>query len=185
MSPGGTEIKPPPPRTSPKRSYRATPSPPRAKASPGVAEPESDIQKLANVLEGAFKAQRTGEGKVEDVKTVPELPKLEIKENEKELRGLAGPDRAVASEVQEAANSFYGRWLWSGPIDRLLMRPDKPNRFDSGPFVQSAGLKERGALLRYLTTPEAARSVTDALKRVRRWSRWGCRAGMLPCWCRA
>ena len=88
MSPGGTEIKPPPPRTSPKRSYRAATSPPRGKANPTTSEPESDLQKLANVIEGAFKAQRVGEGKIEDVKTVPELPKLDIKEHEKELTPL-------------------------------------------------------------------------------------------------
>ena len=122
--------------------------------------------------------------------------------------------------MQEAANGYYSRWLVSSPIDRLLMRPDRPDRFDSGPFTrveqrgvalllkavptqiredivsmrklstieiigtiltvyQPGGLKERSALLRYLTPPEAARSISDALKGVRRWSRWRCRADEL------
>ena len=106
------------------------------------------------------------------------------------------------SEVQDSAHGFYNKWLGSSPMDRLLMRPERPNRFDSGPFTtveqrgaalllkaiptriredivsmrklstiemltvyQPGGLKERGALLKYLTSPESAKTVPDALKK--------------------
>ena len=56
--------------------------------------PESDLQRLTAVLEGAFRANRGGdpEGKVEDVKAVPELPKLEIKDSEREIAPLISGD---------------------------------------------------------------------------------------------
>ena len=41
---------------------------------------------------------------------------------------------------------------------------------------QPGGLRERTALLKFLTTPEPAKSVSEALKGVRRWSRWSQRA---------
>ena len=191
---------------------------------------------MTAALEGAFKASRAGDSRVEDVKAVLDLPRLEIKENEKELTPLiAGDWLAVISpslrdlsahasewwqEVQEAAQSYYARWLESSPIDRLLMRPDRPGRFEVGQFVrveqraislllkavpsqvkedvvamrkmssieiigtilttyQPGGLRERSALLKYLTAPEASKTVSEALKGVRRWTRWRNRAAEL------
>ena len=244
ISPGGTEIKPPPgprppPSKSPKRAAKASPSPPRPRAPAyptEVPESVSDLQKLTAVLEGAFKANRSGDSRVEDVKAVPDLPRLEIKDNEKELTPLiAGDWLAVISpslrdlsahasqwwqEVQDAAHTYYGKWLESSPIDRLLMRPERPGRFEVGQFVrveqraislllkavpgqvkedvvamrkmtsieiigtilttyQPGGLRERSALLRYLTSPESSKTVAEALKGVRRWTRWRNRAAEL------
>ena len=44
---------------------------------------------------------------------------------------------------------------------------------------EPGGLKERTALLKYLTSPEATKTVTDALKGVRRWARWRKKAAEL------
>ena len=41
---------------------------------------------------------------------------------------------------------------------------------------QPGGLRERTALLRYLATPEGAKTVSDALRGVKRWARWRRRA---------
>ena len=176
-----------------------------------------------------FRANRSGDNKVEDVKTIPELPKVETKDHDKELTPLIAGDWLTVigpslrdlsaqasqrwSEVIDAAHLYYSKWLESGPVDRLLMRPERPTRFDSGAFMrveqravalllktipqhiredvvatrrlttidiigtilttfQPGGLRERTALLKFLTTPESAKSVGEALKRVRRWSRW-------------
>ena len=239
ISPGGTEIKPPPAR-SPKRAARTSPSPTRPKHPMTPTAPsspaETDLQRLAAVLEGAFKSGRGGDTRVEDVKTVPDLPKLENKDHEKELTpliagdwlALIGPSlRDLSShanewwqEVQNAAHTYYSKWLESSPIDRLLMKPERPGRFDSGPFArvkqraislllkavppqvredvvamrkmstieiigailttyQPGGLRERSALLKFLTTPESSKSVSEALKGVRRWTRWRNRAAEL------
>ena len=237
QSPGGTEIRPPPlhPQGSPKKSARSSPSPTRPKApafvdlNPG---PETDIQKLTAVLEGVFKG-KAGESKVEDVKAVPELPRLEVKDNERELMPLIAGDWLATigpslrdlsahatewwTEVLEVAQSYYAKWLGSGPVERLILVPERPSRFDKGAFIrveqravslllkavpqqikedvvamrrlttieiigtilttyQPGGLKERTALLKYLTTPESSKSIAEALKGVRRWSRWRTRA---------
>ena len=44
---------------------------------------------------------------------------------------------------------------------------------------QPGGLRERPALLKYLTTPESSKTTNEALKGVRRWSRWRNRASEL------
>ena len=44
---------------------------------------------------------------------------------------------------------------------------------------QPGGLKERSALLRFLTSPESASDVPNALKQIKRWSRWRRRAEQL------
>ena len=163
FSPGGTEIKPPPlPRSSPKRSYRSSPSPPRS--PPGVtvvkdpAPPEgamssgSEIRQLANMLGEAIRGSRGSEGRVEDVKAIPELPKLEIKESERELspliagdwitmigpslRDLSASATAWWSEVLEVTQSFYERWIGLGPMERLVLSPDRPDRFASGVYTR-------------------------------------------------
>ena len=136
------------------------------------------------------------------------------------LRDLSAHATQWWAEVQEAAQGYYSKWLESSPIGRLLMRPERPQRFSSGPFTrveqraislllkaipqqikedvvamrklttieiigsalttyQPGGLRERSALLRYLTTPEAGKSATEALKGVRRWTRWRNRASEL------
>ena len=131
MSPGGTEIKPPPlPKHSPKRATRSTPSPTRTKqaslSGSAVADsPESDISKLASVLENAFRSGKSTDSRVEDVKAIAELPQLEIKDHERELTpaiagdwlALIGPSlkdlSAHASvwwkEVLDAAQHYYGQ----------------------------------------------------------------------------
>ena len=43
-----------------------------------------DFQKFAEALETAFESGRASDTKVEKVEAVPELPKLEVKEGEKE-----------------------------------------------------------------------------------------------------
>ena len=231
ISPGGTEIRPPPVQCSPKKAARSTPSPPK----PKPPEPASDIQKLTAALETAFKS-RVSENRVEDVKTIPELPKLEVKDHEKELMPLIAGDWLTVigpslrdlsaqasqwwSEALSTAQDYYAKWLASGPVDRLLMKPEAATRFDTGPFVrveqravslllkavpshirdevvtsrrlttidiigtilttfQPGGLRERSALLKFLTSPEAAKNVSEALKGVRRWSRWTQRANEL------
>ena len=219
QSPGGTEIRPPPIQKSPKKP-RTTPSPTRPKASespnpkPPPPEPQNDIQRLTAVLEGVFRKDRSGDSKVEDVNTIPELPKLDIKDHEKELTPLIAGDWLTVigpslrdlsaqastwwSEVVATAQAYYNKWLAKGPVDRLLMRPERPTRYDSGPFVrveqqavalllkaipqyiredivatrrmtsidiigtilttfQPGGLRERTALLKFLTTPESAK----------------------------
>ena len=196
------------------------------------ASPTTDLQRLTEVLEGVFKG-KSGDNKVEDVKMVPELPRLDMKDNERELMPLIAGDWLATigpslrdlsahatdwwSEVLETAQHYYARWLESGPVERLVMVPDRPARFDKGPYVrveqravslllkavpqqikedvvamrrlttieiigtilttyQPGGLKERTALLKFLTTPEASKSITEALKGVRRWARWRKRA---------
>ena len=242
ISPGGTEIRPPPPQPSPKRTTRSSPSPSRAKAStviaPKSSAPENDLQRLTAVLEGAFRANRGGdsEGKVEDVKAVPELPKLEIKDSEREITpliagdwlALIGPSlRDLSAHASQwwqeslgASQAYYAKWLESTPIERLLVRPDRPGRFESGQFsrveqraislllkaipaqvkedvvatrkmssneiignilttYQPGGLRERTALLKYLTSPETTKTASEALKGVRRWMGWRNRAAEL------
>ena len=101
LSLGGTEIKPPPTQRSPKKPRTVsspTPSPTRPKTSESpnpkapLPEPQNDLQQLTAVLEGVFRATRSEDNKVEDVKTIPELPKLEIKDHEKELTPLIAGD---------------------------------------------------------------------------------------------
>ena len=41
---------------------------------------------------------------------------------------------------------------------------------------QPGGLRERSALLKYLTSPESGKSVTETLRGLRRWGRWRLRA---------
>ena len=167
------------------------------------------------------------------MKTVPDLPKLEIREQDKELmsviagdwlamigpslRDLSSQATAWWAEVVQTSQAYYHRWLESGPIDRLLLRPDPPSRYDSGPDVrleqravamllkavpsnikedvaalrrltsidiistilttfQPGGLKERSAVLKYLTAPDPAKTISEALKGIRRWARWNKRA---------
>ena len=239
QSPGETEIRPPPSRGSPKKSPKSSVSPSRPKPPPLVdasTAPTTDIQRLATALETAFKSGRSSDIRVEDVKTIPELPKLEIKEGERDLMPLiAGDWLAVIgpslrdlsaqattwwTEAVGAAQTYYTTWLESSPVDRLLLRPERPTRFDTGPFTrveqravallikaipghiredvvamrrlttidiigtilttfQPGGLRERSALLKFLTTPEAAKSTSEALKGVRRWARWSQRASEL------
>ena len=246
-SPGGTEIKPPPlPRNSPKRTYRSSPSPPRS--PPGLtsakdsALPEgttssgSELKQIADMLGEAIKGSRAHENRVEDVKAIPELPKLEIKDGERDLSPLIAGDwitmigpslkdlsaNATAwwCEVLSVTQSFYQQWLSLGPMERLVLTPDRPERFASGTYTrveqravslllkavpgfvkeelvasrklssieilcavyttyQPGGLKERSALLRFLTYPEAGKGVSDTLKGLRRWNRWYVRASEL------
>ena len=137
ISPGGTEIKPPPMHRSPRRGTRS-PSPARAKTivppPQPVVEPQSDIQRLVVALE-ALRQGKGSESRVEDVKTVPELPKLEIKDSEKELMPLIAGDWLALvspsmrdlsanatqwwSEVLAASNEYYATWLAASPIDRI------------------------------------------------------------------
>ena len=170
---GGTEIKPPPgplPSKSPSKTARASPSP----ANPGTAENASDLQKLTAVLEGAFKANRGWDSRVEDVKAVPELPRLEIKENEKELTPLIAGDwlavigpSAHASqwwqEVQDTANAFYAKWLESSPIDRLLLRPERPGRFEAGQFVR---VEQRAISLLLKAVPTQVKEDVVAMRKM-------------------
>ena len=95
------------------------------------------MKQLAVLLEEATKSGRSGKAKVEDVKTVPELPKLEIKENERDLSPLIAGDwvtiigpslRDLSSnatqwwdEVVGVSKQFYDRWLTVGPMERLVM----------------------------------------------------------------
>ena len=239
FSPGGTEIRPPPPQRSPKRTYRTSPSPPRhppgTSSQPEMAqvEPSSEMRQLAVMLGEAIKGSRGGENKVEDVKTIPELPKLEIKESERELSPLIAGDwvtiigpslRDLSSnatqwwdEVINVSKEFYDKWLTVGPMERLVMVPERPQRFNKGPFTrveqraislllkaiptyirddlvssrkltsiealcailttyQPGGLRERSALLKYLTSPEPGKSVSETLRGLRRWGRWRLRA---------
>ena len=44
---------------------------------------------------------------------------------------------------------------------------------------QPGGLRERSALLRFLTSPDSANDVASALKQIKRWSRWRRRAEQL------
>ena len=241
FSPGGTEIKPPPqPQRSPKRNARTSPSPsrnpptiPAAPQESSSQEPMSEMKQLAALLGEAIKSSKGGDNRVEDVKTIPELPKLEIKENERDLSPLIAGDwvtvigpslRDLSSnatqwwdEVVGVAKQFYDRWLLVGPMERLVMVPDRPQRFNTGPFTrveqraislllkavpthirddlvssrkltsiealcailttyQPGGLRERSALLKYLTSPEPGKSITETLRGLRRWGRWRLRA---------
>ena len=157
ISPGGTEIKPPPqPRTPNKRSTKASPSPPRIRDDRrgDTDEPpqQSEVQRLTAAIEGAIiRSSRGSEPRVEDVKSIPELPKLEVKDNEKDLTpliagdwlALVGPSMrdlsATAStwwsEVTQVSQEYYGQWLSSTPIDRISLKPSRPDRFDSGPYT--------------------------------------------------
>ena len=73
FSPGGTEIKPPPPQRSPKR--RTSPSPPRTPyvappfQEPAVSQFSPEMKQLAAMLGEAIKGSRVGENRIEDVKT--------------------------------------------------------------------------------------------------------------------
>ena len=239
FSPGGTEIRPPPPQRSPKRIARNSPSPPRpppgtaSHHEPNQVEPSSEMRQLAVMLGGAIKGSRGGDNWVEDVKAIPELPKLEIKDSERELSPLIAGDwvtvigpslRDLSSnatqwwdEVISASKEFYDKWLTVGPMERLVMVPERPQRFNSGPFTrveqravslllkaiptyirddlvssrkltsiealcailttyQPGGLRERSALLKYLTSPEPGKNVTETLRGLRRWGRWRLRA---------
>ena len=185
------------------------------------------------MLGEVIKSAKGSDNKVEDVKTVSELPKLEIKENERDLSPLIAGDwitvigpslRDLSSnatqwwdEVVGASKQFYDHWLTVGPMERLVMVPDKPQRFNTGPFTrveqravslilkaipshirddlvasrkltsiealcailttyQPGGLRERSALLKYLTSPEPGKNITETLRGLRRWGRWRLRA---------
>ena len=128
---GGTEIKPPPgppPCKSPSKTARASPSPTRPKApaaNPGTAENASDLQKLTAVLEGAFKANRGWDSRVEDVKAVPELPRLEIKTMSWSLiLGLLGIGLLLSDLLFETCQ-------------HMLVNGGRKNRILPTPFTQS------------------------------------------------
>ena len=241
--PFSPEIKPPPPQRSPKRSFRSSPSPPRSPPQvpkqyqePNTQEPMSDFKQLAVMLGEVLKTSRGSDSKVEDVKTIPELPRLEIKDAEKELApliagdwiALIGPSLRDLSntatqwweEVLAASKGYYEKWLSVGPMERLTLSPDRPSRFKDGPYTrveqrgislilkaipahlkeelvscrrltciealsmvlttyQPGGLNERSALLKYLTSPDPAKNVSECLRGLRRWGRWKLRAGEL------
>ena len=178
--------------------------------------------RVAHPLAGEPVVEST-QNRVEDVKTIPELPKLEVKDHEKELMPLIAGDwvtvigpslRDLSAQASQwwsealSAPDYYAKWLASGPVDRLLMKPEAATRFDTGPLVrveqravclllkavpshirdevvtarrlttidiigailttlQPGGLRERSALLKFLTRSEAAKNVTEALEGVR------------------
>ena len=140
-SPGRkTEIRPPPLRGSPKRNARTSPSPPRSPPPPpysqdrNTQEPRSEVQQLAEMIGEVIKNAKGSDNKVEDVKTIPELPKLEIKDSERELSPLIAGDwvtvigpslRDLSSnatqwwdEVIRVSKEFYDKWLTVGPMER-------------------------------------------------------------------
>ena len=178
ISPGGTEIKPPPPRRSPSRSEQfkhddCIPSPP-------PPAPENDIQKLTAALEGAIRGTGSVDrDRVEDVKNVGELPKLEVKETERELTpliagdwvALIGPSlrdlSAHASdwwaESLSAAQEYYTKWLDSGPIERLTLKPERPDRFERGKYAR---VEQRAVSLLLKAVPPNIKDEVVSIRRM-------------------
>ncbi|CAE7433029.1 GIP, partial [Symbiodinium microadriaticum] len=175
--------------------------------------------------------------RAEDVRvSVSELPKLEIKEHERDLAPLLSGDWLAMispamkdisstssiwwSQVVDAATSYYQHWLMCDPVARLSLQPPQPYRFEHTKYArveqraltmllravptvikeelvanrklsciellalihttyQPGGLKERSALLRYLTNPDGCTEPVAALRSIKRWSRWKHRAAEL------
>ncbi|CAE7310588.1 RE2 [Symbiodinium natans] len=175
--------------------------------------------------------------RAEDVRvSISELPKLEVKEHERDLAPLLSGDWLAMispamkdisptsstwwSQVVHAATSYYQEWLMCDPVTRLSLQPTKPYRFEHTKYArveqraltmllravptvireelvanrklscielialihttyQPGGLKERAALLRYLTNPDGCTEPVAALRSIKRWSRWKCRAAEL------
>ncbi|CAE7035083.1 unnamed protein product [Symbiodinium sp. CCMP2592] len=175
--------------------------------------------------------------RAEDVRvSVSELPKLEIKEHERDLAPLLWGDWLAMispamkdisstssiwwSQVVDAATSYYQHWLMCDPVARLSLQPSQPYRFEHTKYArveqraltmllravptvikeelganrklscidllalihttyQPGGLKERSALLRYLTNPDGCTEPVAALRSIKRWSRWKHRAAEL------
>ena len=55
------------------------------------------------------------------------------------------------------------RWLASTPIDRLLMRPDRPSRFDSGPYTR---VEQRGVALLLKAVPSPVREDIVSMRKL-------------------
>ena len=244
ISPGGTEILPPPlpPTTPPRqRGLAATAAAIGAKQSPGGSKSPKQrvgegLEWLKSVLGLSGSSNEVSE-RAEDVRvSVSELPKLEIKEHERDLAPLLSGDWLAMitpamkdisstsgiwwSQVVEAATSYYQQWLMCDPVARLSLQPPQPYRFEHTKYArveqraltmllravptvikeelvanrklssielialihttyQPGGLKERAALLRYLTNPDGCTEPVAALRSIKRWSRWKHRAAEL------
>ncbi|OLQ13313.1 Copia protein [Symbiodinium microadriaticum] len=91
--------------------------------------------------------------RAEDVRvSVSELPKLEIKEHERDLAPLLSGDwlamispamkdisstRSIWwSQVVDAATSYYQHWLMCDPVARLSLQPPQPYRFEHTKYAR-------------------------------------------------
>ncbi|CAE7322146.1 unnamed protein product [Symbiodinium sp. CCMP2592] len=112
---------------------------------------------------------------VKEVKTsTAELQKLVIHDGDKEVSPLLAGDWLTLAGLHLILKAI------PNSLKEELVSTQRMSCIDAAAKIfctyQPGGLKERSALLRFLTTPESSSEVSVALKHLKRWARWYRRA---------